>query len=329
MVKSVKDHTSGSEVANVESTQHEREEPRDPAGAKVHGKSKEILSSHEARLSQLEEGMVGTETYLDEVGQKVEGLEAEMADVRVGMRESLALLKKSYEAEIQALREQFTTELSKALTQLEDARGDMMVCKRAMLSTPVAPVMEAKRLDVPKPKTFAGTRNAREVDNFLWGMDQYLDAMGIQDESTKIKNAALYLSDTATLWWRRRQEDVKKGTCHIDSFEDFKRELKRQFYPENAEEEARGRLRRLKQTGSIQDYVKDFTGLVLEIPDMTDKDSLFYFMDGLQNWAKTELKRRGVQDLSTAIATAESLVDYSNPKESIKPRDRRSNTTKI
>ncbi len=69
----------------------------------------------------------------------------------------------------------------------------------------------------------------------------------------------------------------------MDSFDDFKRELKSQFFPVNAEEEARGKLRRLKQTGSIRDYVKEFT--TLEIPDTSDKDALFLFMDGLQSWA--------------------------------------------
>ncbi|KAK8490747.1 hypothetical protein V6N13_002562 [Hibiscus sabdariffa] len=45
-------------------------------------------------------------------------------------------------------------------------------------------------------------------------------------------------------------------------------------------------------------------------------------MDGLQSWAKIELKRRGVQNLADAIAVAESLIDYSSYKESTpRPRD--------
>ncbi|KAL4285448.1 hypothetical protein GQ457_16G025850 [Hibiscus cannabinus] len=182
--------------------------------------------------------------------------------------------------------------------------------------------IETRRVEVPRPRTFGGSRNAQEVDNFLYGLDQYLGAVGIVEDASKIQTASLYLTDTAMLWWRRRRHDIEKGTCTISTFDDFKRELKRQFYPENAEDEARARLRRLKQSGSIRDYIKEFTNLVLEIPDLSDKDSLFNFMDGLQPWAKTELKRRGVQDLADAIAKAESLVDYSNHKESTpKPRD--------
>ena len=74
---------------------------------------------------------------------------------------------------------------------------------------------------------------------------------------------------------------MKKGTCSISTWDEFKADLKLQFYPENVEDEARGKLRRLTQKGSIRDYVKEFSELLLEIPDMGKKDSLFSFIDGL------------------------------------------------
>ena len=69
-------------------------------------------------------------------------------------------------------------------------------------------------------------------------------------------------------------------------------------------------MRRLKHTGSICDYVKEFSSLMLEIPNMTEEELLFNFMDNLQGWAEQELRRRGIQDLATAMALAESLMDY-------------------
>ncbi|GKB11346.1 hypothetical protein Tco_0845269 [Tanacetum coccineum] len=53
-----------------------------------------------------------------------------------------------------------------------------------------------------------------------------------------------------------------------------------------------------------------------------------YFLDGLQGWAKTELKRRRVQDLSTAIAHAKALIDFSTRRESSKPKDQKVNQEK-
>lgn len=74
--------------------------------------------------------------------------------------------------------------------------------------------------------------------------------------------------------------------------------------------EARPCLRRLKQTSSIRDYIYEFTTLMIEISNMSDNDSLFYFQDGLKDWTKVELDKRGVQTLNNIIVVVESLADY-------------------
>ncbi|KAK8625887.1 hypothetical protein V6N13_057044 [Hibiscus sabdariffa] len=52
-------------------------------------------------------------------------------------------------------------------------------------------------------------------------------------------------------------------------------------------------------------------------------------MDGLQQWAKTELKRRRVQNLADAIVVAESLINNTSRKESTpKPKDKKSGQAK-
>ena len=58
---------------------------------------------------------------------------------------------------------------------------------------------------------------------------------------------------------------------------------------------------------------------MLEIPNMSDEELLFNFMDNLQSWAEQELRRRGVQDRTTAMIVAESLVDYRRG-DSSKPK---------
>ncbi|KAK2979891.1 hypothetical protein RJ640_023962 [Escallonia rubra] len=69
------------------------------------------------------------------------------------------------------------------------------------------------------------------------------------------------------------------------------------------------------------DYVKEFTTLMLHIPNMTEEDLLFNFIDGLQNWAKQELQRRSVKDLDEAIAVAESLMEYARVGDSSKGKN--------
>ena len=106
------------------------------------------------------------------------------------------------------------------------------------------------------------------------------------DEATKVKTATLYLTDTTTLWWRQRFADMEKGICIIEMWEDFKREIKRQFYLEDVAYLARKNMRHLMHISSIRDYVKEFSSLMLEIPNMTEEELLCNFMDNLQGWAE-------------------------------------------
>ena len=93
-------------------------------------------------------------------------------------------------------------------------------------------------------------------------------------------------------------------------WEILKKELKDQFLPTNTSWMARESLKELKQAGLVRDYMKEFSSLFLDIKDMSEVDKLFNFMSGLQGWAQTELRRQGVQDLPSAMAAANCLVDY-------------------
>ncbi|KAK9697740.1 hypothetical protein RND81_08G057900 [Saponaria officinalis] len=151
-----------------------------------------------------------------------------------------------------------------------------------------SPSPETPKIKVPEPPKYSGERDSKEIDNFLWSIEHYFSN-------------------------RRRETDIQRGTCTITTWEEFKTDFKKQFYPENATEVALKKLRNLRQTGTIRDYVKQFFTLSLEIVDMPESMSLFYFMDGLKRGAEQELKRRDVKTLSDAIACAESL--YEGPSE--------------
>ena len=83
---------------------------------------------------------------------------------------------------------------------------------------------------------------------------------------------------------------MEKDTCTIEMWEDFKREIKRQFYPEDVAYLARKNMRRLKHTGSKHDYVKEFSSLMLEIPNITEEELLFNFRDSLQGVGREGIK---------------------------------------
>ena len=84
--------------------------------------------------------------------------------------------------------------------------------------TQVMATQKASRVEVPKPQGFRGKRDAKELDNFLWYMEQSFKPITLTDETAKVKNTTLYLIDITTLWWRQRFADMEKDICTIDSY---------------------------------------------------------------------------------------------------------------
>ena len=67
------------------------------------------------------------------------------------------------------------------------------------MSARVMATHETSRVEVPKPQGFSDKRDVKELDNFLWHMEQYFKAITLIDETANIRTATLYLIDTTTL----------------------------------------------------------------------------------------------------------------------------------
>ncbi|XP_070034416.1 uncharacterized protein LOC142175316 [Nicotiana tabacum] len=114
-------------------------------------------------------------------------------------------------------------------------------------------------------------------------MEQYLHVIRVQDEKEKVTLTSMYLSEDAKLWCCTRVAgDESLGRPKIESWERLKKELKNQFLPRNTSWIARDKLKKLKHTGSVRAYVKEFTSLMLSISNISEEDKLHNFMSGLQ-----------------------------------------------
>ncbi|RVW43575.1 hypothetical protein CK203_107087 [Vitis vinifera] len=92
----------------------------------------------------------------------------------------------------------------------------------------------------------------------------------------------MYLSGDVKLWWHTRSnDDAESGRPRINTWETLKKELKGQFLHSNMAWMAWESLKRLKQIGTIKDYVKEFSSLILNIKDMLEVDKLFEFIPEL------------------------------------------------
>ena len=79
---------------------------------------------------------------------------------------------------------------------------------------------------MPEPKPFGDAWNAKDLENFLWDMEQYFVAARIPaGEQETI--TTMYLSGDAKLWWQTRSsDDAIAGQPKIGTWETLKKELK-------------------------------------------------------------------------------------------------------
>ena len=142
------------------------------------------------------------------------------------------------------------------------------------------------------------------------GHEQYFTAARVPD-ADKLNITTMYLMGDAELWWRTRNaDDVSVGRPRIDMSDKLIKEMRDQFIPSNASWLARDKLKRLRQTCSVREYIKEFTSVMLDIQNMSDEDKLHNFISGMQGWAQNEFRRQNVKDMPGAIADADSLIDF-------------------
>ena len=141
------------------------------------------------------------------------------------------------------------------------------------------------KVGVPELKPFGGAHNAKDLENFLWDMEQYFIVAKIL-VGEQVTITTMYLMGDAKLWWQTRSnDDAVAGRPKIERWEILKKELKDLFLLTNTTWMARESLKKLKQMGLVRDYMKEFSSLILDIKDMSKVDKLFNFMFGLQGWA--------------------------------------------
>ncbi|XP_054805380.1 uncharacterized protein LOC129308324 [Prosopis cineraria] len=307
---------------------HAQQEQAHPRSKRERGRSRAPAGeSLEPRVGSLESNMEEVRTTIGGLNDQLNNLLQENAEITRAAKLMIADLNDDLGEDIRSLRRDLADLRKYVRDEVRGLRSQMDEIRHEWdshhcVSSPISGSTSNatfQGLKVPKPAMYNGARSATIVENFLFGLEQYFEAMGVSNDSIRINNASTFLRDAAQLWWRRKHAEREKGLCTLNTWELFKSELRKHFVPHNAETEARGKLCRLRQTSSIPDYIKEFTTIMLEIEDLSDKEALFYFMDGLKDWARVELDRRKVQTLDEAIAAAESIIDYSTKSKKPNP----------
>ncbi|TYK08452.1 uncharacterized protein E5676_scaffold654G00680 [Cucumis melo var. makuwa] len=219
---------------------------------------------------------------------------------------------------INGMSEDFRVTLDVVRNEIADVNARLNLTMRAMANqAPAGGAISVSRVKIPEPKPFCGARDAKALENYIFDLEQYFKATNTVKEA-KLTLAMMHLSKDAKLWWRSRYLDIQEGRCTIDTWDALKKELCLQFFPENVEILARRKLCDLKHTGKIREYMKQFTGLMLDIRDMSEKDKVFCFVEWLKPWARAKLYEQRVQNLTSAYAAAERLFDLTSDSQDVR-----------
>lgn len=182
-------------------------------------RSRDAVVEFETRLAKVELAIADGQEKFEAVEQGLDGLrekmQSAMNQVLAQCLDSVKAMEETHKTEISSMRE----ELGRLLRKLENTEEELSLCKRALAqgNPSTSKVRTApSKLDIPRPKCFKGSRNAKELDNFIWSMEQYFRALAMTDEVPKVDMASLYLEDTAMVWWRRRQGTLK-AACALSA----------------------------------------------------------------------------------------------------------------
>nr|XP_028946771.1 uncharacterized protein LOC114820346 [Malus domestica] len=271
------------------------------------------IAKSKPKLKDLQASMETMEERLEKVERTILEFDTRL-DEDVVDKEEIQTMVDNGKDELRGLVEGLRDELIGALNTMADKMRREVQVHLDNIEARVEEIksLDSKVIDSFKPKSYNGKREAKELDTFVWNVERYFKYLKLEDDESKISTATMFLADNALMWWRRRSMEIEQGTFSLTTWDEFKKDLMLHFYPQNAKYEAKEKLRWLKQTGSVKDYVNAFVSLLFEVPNMLEEDKLMYFMSGLQNWAKLELQRRHVQTLSDAIAAAESLIEFKS-----------------
>ncbi|KAI3461536.1 hypothetical protein Pfo_018199 [Paulownia fortunei] len=227
------------------------------------------------------------ERVMEDMGERLKIVEHNIEMLEGHVLEQLDSLKENVKACLDAdtLRDDRLTRLEANVMDalqamqisIKTLQEDLAVCKKAAPTGGANTSVVSPRVDYPKPNGFDGRKDAKEVENFLWQMECYFE----------------------------KYVDIERGSCRVDTWEDFKKELKRHFYPKNVIYEARKKLRELKQRGTTREYVKDFTTIMLQIPNLSEEDLLFHFVD------------------NEGIIVAESFMEYQPHTDASKKKKKK------
>ena len=139
------------------------------------------LNSLKERVAALEKAQVTREGATPGSNEQL----GEMSEALADMKTALNNMTEDVQATVDAFK-----------SELAEMNGKLNLAIRAMGAPPV---VDFQRVRIPEPKAFEGARDAKELENFLFDMDQYFRAVKPDSDAAKINIATMYMLGNAKL----------------------------------------------------------------------------------------------------------------------------------
>lgn len=129
------------------------------------------------------------------------------------------------------------------------------------------------------------------VTTWLYTVEQYLSLIQLSSSSifitdqNKISFASSYLTGNAAIWWYQ----LVNASNIPSTWDEFRAVLMTEFIPADHKRRARDKLRRLKQTSSVEKYLSEYPNSTLQIGDMNEGEKVDRFVEGLKFNVRVEV----------------------------------------
>jgi hypothetical protein len=195
-------------------------------------------------------------------------------------------------------QQQFLQQYIEQQQQAQQQAAATIVAQSASSASNASASTSEPLFDAAKPKpppTFEGNR--RDADTWLFQLDNYFDVVRMSD-AQRVAYAGALLHHSAAQWWRRVKPTIHTWTA-------FRTAFIQQYQPLRADDTARLTLYRLQQTKSVAAYIDSFTRYLNDVIDMSEKDQLLLFQQGLKPDIRNEVRIQHPKTLSEAMSWAQ------------------------
>jgi len=128
-------------------------------------------------------------------------------------------------------------------------------------------------------------------------------AQGITNDAARINYAATGL-EAAALHWYLNKVVAAGNEAPFDDWDTFVNDIRQSFQPPNYQHHLRQQLKRLRQTGSVQEYGSQFRNIIGQIENMNEIDKVTYFTEGLKPATRMEVAYQSPNTFDEAWALA-------------------------